>query len=181
MKKTAFVLVVLVAAICATAAWSQGGPKPGGPPPPMVICPAMLLLPPPAMAIDNITKGCQLTTDQAAALKTILTSSEADIQPKLQALAEKTKALRTAVLVPTAQYDQAAVDTATADAQTAEAAVVTGSIYWWNQISASGILSADQLAKLMAGPGPGGPPPGPPPSSGSSSGGSSSSTGTRRR
>lgn len=168
MKKTVLVLVVLAVFICTAAVWGQGGPRRGGPPPGPPICAAMAVMPPHAPMVDAIGPALQLTTDQVTGLKEILTTSDATILPLVKTAADKSKALRDAVLVPKSQYDQTTVDKLTKEAQTAEAAVLTAGISTWTAIRSSGILTDDQLAKFMAGPvgpPPGGPPPGggPPP------------------
>jgi len=175
MGKT--VLIVALIVICATAAFAQGGPPPGGPkggpggPPP--ICSTMAILPPPAAAVDAITKALGLTTQQAADLKTVLTASGDTLGPLVKTASDATKALRDAVFAAT--YDADAVAAAVTAAQDAEVAIVTASIDTWAKIRA--ILTADQFAKLAAGPGPGGPrPPGPPPPRG----GGSTAPGGRR-
>jgi len=87
MKARVLVLVVLVSVICAAAAWTQRPPGPGGPPPCPMASPVMAVMVPRADMLDGLTKVLTLTTEQAASLKTILTSSDADIPPLVQAAA----------------------------------------------------------------------------------------------
>ncbi len=157
MKNVLFLAVVL--AICVTPVWSQGGPGPGGPPPG-----AMMAVPPtpPAAAIDGIAKALGLTTDQATALTSILEANDAKIGPLMAASADADKALRDAVVA--LDFDSATQ--LGAKAGSAQLDVVNASIAGWAQIKASAVLTADQLAALMTGPGPVGCPP--PPGSGTS-------------
>lgn len=167
MKNTVLALL-LAAAICATAACAQGPPpKPGGP----GCCVAMAVMPPRADMADGLAKVLGLTADQTATLKTILTSSDATLPPLVKAAADASKALRDALFAAT--FDVANVEALSEAALKAEADVVTASIGVWAQIRSSLNLTEDQLAKLQAGPGRGGPPPGPPPNCGKGGGGSS--------
>lgn len=171
MKRT--LVIALAVIIIATAAWCQGGPGgPGGPKGPAPSAMAVLL-PPPAGAVDQITKALSLTTTQAADLKTALTASDATIQPLLKAAGDSAKALRDAVFAG-GTADQ--ITQLTADAQQAELAVIEASVNTWGQIKS--ILTADQFAKLAAGPGA----PPPPPTNGGGSGSvGTGTTGGRRR
>ncbi|MHB9037106.1 MAG: periplasmic heavy metal sensor [Armatimonadota bacterium] len=161
MKTVVLITVALMVMMCVTPVWCQGRPGPGGPghcgPMPgvgMAVPP-----PPPAAAIEGITNALQLTADQAASLKTILTASETTIQPLMKAAAEASKALHEAVFAT--EYDAAAVAELAASALTAEGNLVTANIGAWAKIRP--ILTADQLAMLQAGPGPEHGPGGPPP------------------
>jgi len=168
MKKVVLIAVLLAVALCAAPVWSQGGPPRGGPHGGgMAIQP-----PPPAAMIDPITAALSLTADQAASLKAILTDADAAIPPLQQAARDAGKALRDAVFSTSAD-STASVDELIDAAQAAQKEVTVASITAWDKIKA--ILTADQFAKLAAGPGPGGPPP-------SDSGGSSTqSRGQSRR
>jgi Spy/CpxP family protein refolding chaperone len=159
MKRT---LLVLAAMLCATAAYAQGprpGPGgPGGPPPAPSIM--MALMPPPVAAIDGLTKFLSLTTDQATALKAVLTTSDATIQPLVKAAADASKALRAAVIVPADEFDaDNVVNNLLPAAQNAEGAVATAELGVWVEMGK--ILTKDQLTKLQADRGPGCPPPPP--------------------
>lgn len=162
MKRTVLI-VVMLAVVCATAAWSQGPPRGGGP---RMGCAAMAVMPPQAAMLDGLAKQIALTADQAAALKTILTASDAAIPPLVQAAAEKSKTLRTAVLVPATEYDADAVAAAVTAAQEAESAVLAACIDTWCRIGT--VLTKEQFTALQTAPppGPGGPPPGGPPPGG---------------
>lgn len=166
MKTTVLIAVIMAVVMCAVPVWSQGGPggpgRPGGPGP----CAGMAVPPPPPAAmIDGITQGLGLTADQATALKAILTTSDTTMQPLMKAAGDANKALRDAFVA--ADFDSAAeLATAATDAQLA---VTKASIDVWAKIKASEILTADQLTKLLAGPGPSCPPPGGPGCNGSGS------------
>lgn len=163
MRNAVLIAAALALVVCAVA-WCQGGPRPGGPGGPGPICQVGAVLPPPAAASDLIAKDLKMTAAQAAALKDVLTKSEATIFPLLQAAGDASKALHEAVFAT--RYDADAAAQAAATAQSAEAAVVTASIDAWARIRST--LTADQFAKLQAGPppGPGCPPPGGPPPGG---------------
>ena len=175
MRKTVLVVVALAALTCAMAAWSQGPPPPGGPGGHGMASTAMAIMPPPAAMLDGLTKMLSLTTDQAASLKTVLTANDTALSTLQKTAAEACKAFRTAALAST--YVEDDVSAARKAAEEAEAAVVDQCLVAWSQIRP--ILTADQLATLQAGPGPGFPPPGGQPPSGSGS--SSSSSSTKRR
>jgi hypothetical protein len=174
MKKTVLVVLTLAVAMCATAAWGQGGPPPGGPRGMGSV--AMAIMPPRADMTDCITSSLELTTAQATALKSILTTSDSTIQPLMKTAADKCKALRAGI------FDSDNVATLLKDAQTAEQQVIDACMNTWTAIAVSADLNltSDQLTKLVTGPPCGGPPHGPPPS-GSGSGGSSSSQTAGRR
>ena len=142
MKTAVLIALVMAVMVCVAPAYCQGGP--GGPPPP-----------PPADRIDGITQKLGLTTDQATALKAILATTDTTMQPLMKAAGDANKALHEAFVA--ADFVSAA-NLATA-ATDAELALTKASIAAWAQIQASGILTADQFTKLLAGPGPGGPPP----------------------
>lgn len=175
MKKAVSIAVVLAVALavvmCVMPVWSQGRPGPGGPrgqggPMPG---PAMLIPPPPpAAAIDGIARALELTANEAAALKAVLTASDAAVQPLMKTAGESARALREAVFA--ADYDARAVEDLAVAAMDAEANVVAASIDVWAQIRS--VLTADQFAKLQPKPGPGCPPPGGPPPPGSDTDGS---------
>ncbi len=165
MKRT--VLVAVTLALICTAAFAQGGPPPGGPGggPPPPLCAAMTILPPPPGAIDPLTKALSLTDAQVTDLKAVLDASDAALVPLLKTASDAAKAVHEAVFAET--YDAGAVDAAVTASAEAEAAVVASCIDTWSKIR--GILTADQFAKIKAGPGPGGPHhPGPPPGGGGS-------------
>ncbi len=158
MKKGVLVVSMLAAVICCiTPLLSQGGPGgPGGPGAhgrPLSVM--IAVLPPPAVAADGIAKALQLSADRAASLKAALTAGDAAIQPLLKAAGEAAKAAHDALLA--ADYDADAVADMAAKAQDAEGDVIAASIDAWTQIRL--ILTADEVAKLQAGPPPCGPPP----------------------
>lgn len=163
--RTALILAVVIA-VCVAPVWAQGR-GPGGPPRGggMAVQP-----PPPADMIDRISTALGLTTDQATALKAVLTANDQKIQPPMKAAGDAGKALRDAFVA--ADFDSAA-ELAVA-ANDAQLAVTKASITAWADIKASGILTTDQFTKLLAGPG--GPPPGP----GNGPGGNDSSSSRRR-
>lgn len=167
-------ILVLAVVMCVTPIWAQGGPGgPGGPgrgPGPMAIPPT-----PPADAIKTVAQALSLTTDQATALAELLGADQTILQPLTQAASDADKALRDAFA---AQDFDSAVGLADA-AAAARLAVTKANIAAWAEIQASGILTADQFAALLAGPGPGGPPPGGAPPSGPGSG--NNGQGPRRR
>lgn len=155
MKTTVLIAVVIAVLMCVSPAYCQGGPGgPGGPDGPRHGAPMAVPPPPPAVAIDGITQMLGLTTDQATALKAILTTTDAAIQPSMEAAMTADKALRDAIM---AADFTSAPDLAKAAAD-AQLAVTQASISAWAQIQSSGILTADQFTKLLAGPGPGCPP-----------------------
>jgi len=114
---------------------------------------------------DMLASKLGLTTTVAASLKSILTASDATIQPLQKTAGDAAKALHDSLSATT--FDAAAVGTLAAAAQKAEGDVIAASIDVWTQLR--GILTADQVAKLQ---------PGPPPS-GSGSSGSASTAGRR--
>ena len=195
MKK-ALLLATALTMVVAALAWCQppagpggpggqggrGGPGarggPGGPGGPGGHAPSVMaaLLPPPAGAVDGIARALELTTEQAAQLKAILTASDTTIQPLMKTAADATRAVRDALVAE--DFDAMAVVTLAAAAQTAEADVISASVGVWTQVrsDATLALTADQVAKLMMGPGRGAPPPGPPPAQNSGT-----ATNTRRR
>lgn len=166
MRMIGLIALMMVVVMCATPAYCQGGPKgpergapmavqpppPGSQPPPAEIEP-----PPAAAMIDGIAQNLGLTTDQAAALSAILTTTESTLQPLMEEAAAAQKALRDAF---SAADFSAAADLATS-AASAELAVTKVCLTAWAQIQDSGILTADQLTKLLAGPRQGGNPPPP--------------------
>ncbi|MEN6356293.1 MAG: periplasmic heavy metal sensor [Armatimonadota bacterium] len=161
MKLTTLI-VVMLAVMCMTPAWCQGGPRQGGMGTSSVM---MAVMPPKADMIDRLTDKLSLTTDQAESLKTILTDGDSTIQSLTKTSAAASKALREAIFAST--YDADAVAAAAAKAEKAEAAVVSESISVWAKVR--GILTSDQITSLQSattfsgkpdGPGgPGGPPP----------------------
>jgi len=172
MKNTKLLTVTAMGVLCMCLAVAgiaqQGTGGPGGPPPPSGGIPP----PPPADRVDGITQGLGLTSDQATALTAILTTTDATMKPLMEAVGDATKALRDAFKA--ADFTTAATLTmAKADA---ELAATNASIVAWAQIKASGILTTDQFAELLAGPKPGGPP-----QSGSNSGSGSGSSAKGRR
>lgn len=165
MKTAIWLAMALAVMMCITPVYSQGGRGPGGPPP---VGGMMVPPPPPAAAIDPITKAFSLTTDQAAALKTILTAGDTAIDPLRKTAADANKAVKDALVA--LDFDSAADLAVTAS--TAQLNVANAMLSEWSAIQASAIFTTDQFAQLLAGPGPGGPPPmGPPPSGNGSSGG----------
>lgn len=150
MKKAVLVVAVLVIAVCATPLWSQG-PGKGGPPPGARMA---VPLPPPADMIEPISNTLGLTQDQAIALKAVLTANDEKILPLAQAGGEAAKAVHDAFAA--ADFDSTA--TLADAASEAQLAFTKAKIDGWKAIQASNILTADQFAKLLAGPGPGGPP-----------------------
>jgi hypothetical protein len=169
MKTAMWIIVVIAVLACAIAAYCQGGTGgPGGPPPrpPMAVMP-----PPPADKIDPIAQALGLTTDQATALKAVLETSDATMQPLMQAAGDADKALHEAFA---AGDFTAAADLASA-ATDAQLAAIKGGLTAWANIKASGTLTDDQFAKLLAGPG------GPPPAEGGSGSGSGSGSNSSSR
>ena len=171
MRTIGLIALIMVVVICVTPAYCQGGPKGPGrgaptatqqPPPPSTEGqpPPPGVHPPPAAAtIDSIAQRFALTTDQATTLGAILTTTEATMQPLMEAAATANKALQDAFAA--ADFD-AAADLA-ASASNAELAVTKASLTAWAQIKDSGILTADQLTTLLTGPKQGGGPPPPRP------------------
>lgn len=169
MKTAVLITVLMVVAVCVAPAYCQGGPGgPGGPPPPP---PRAVQPPPPADRIDDIATNLGLTSDQATALKAVLVTADTTVRPLIDAAIAADKALHKAFVA--ADFDSAT--SLANDATDAELALTKASLAAWAQIQASGILTADQFTKLLAGRGPGGPPPG-----GDQSGSGSSSTKGRR-
>lgn len=163
MKNAVLIALAAAALMCVTPAWSQGGP--GGPP----RGGGMAIPPPPAAAmIDSITTALGLTTDQATALKTVLATNDAAIQPLMDAARTAERAVRDAFVA--ADFDSAA--TLAQTASEAQIAVAKASITGWKTIQDSGILTADQFTTLLTKPC--GPPPQEP-------GGGGSSSSARRR
>jgi Spy/CpxP family protein refolding chaperone len=152
MKTTVLIALAVAVVMCVAPAWSQGRPGPGGPPHGAM---GAVPPPPPADAIANIAQLLGLTTDQATALKTILTANDTVIKPLMEAARTADKALHDAVV---ALDFTTAADLVTA-ASDAQLALTNANIDAWVKIQTSGILTTDQLTKLLAGPGPGGPPP----------------------
>jgi Spy/CpxP family protein refolding chaperone len=104
--------------------------------------------------LDGLSKLLSLTTDQVASMKTILTASDATLQPLMKTASDAGKALHDAVFA--ADYEATAVADLTTEALTAQGNVIDASVAVWAQIRA--VLTADQFAILAAGPGPGCPP-----------------------
>ncbi|MEN6521357.1 MAG: periplasmic heavy metal sensor [Armatimonadota bacterium] len=149
MKRTMLVAVLLVLSVCVTPVWCQGKPGPGGPGGCMPGGVMSVPLPPPADSIDSITELLELTTDQAASLKDVLTSSDETIQPLLKASADASKALCDAVFA--SEYNAATVEELKAKLVTAQTQVMDACINAWSQIRE--VVTADQFTKLKAGPG----------------------------
>lgn len=154
MKSTLLIAVVL-AVVCLTPGWCQGGHGPGGPGMPSAVS---AIMPPHADMIDGLTDTLSLTTDQAASLNTILTEADTTIKPLMQASGDAAKALRDAVFATT--YDADAVTAAVATSEAADAAVVSACVDVWAKIR--DVLTSDQIALLQTGPGSGAPPAGGP-------------------
>ncbi len=157
MKKTVLITLVMALLLCLVPILSQagpGGPGGGG----MSVPPT-----PPASDITNITKSLTLTTDQATALKALLTTFDATIEPLMETANTADKVIRDKMA--TADFTAAAnlIDTA-ADAHLE---VTLANLNNWVKLKANNILTTDQLTKLLAGPG------GTPPTT--------TSTGTKRR
>jgi Spy/CpxP family protein refolding chaperone len=168
MKRTVVIAAVLALVLTGLAAWCQGGP--GGPPPGARGC--SIPPTPPADATDRIATALSLTTDQAAALKTILATNDATIKPLMEAARTADKAVSDAFVA--GDFDSAA--TLAATASEAQLAVVKANIAGWAAIKASEILTDTQFAQLLTGPG------APPPASqNNASTSSSSSSNTNRR
>lgn len=145
VKKAVLIATVLILIIGTTAVWSVGRPGPGGGGPGCMSCPAMAVMPPQAPMLDRIADALQLTEDQVAKLKDILTNGDATIRPLMQTAAEASKALHAAVLA--SNYDEQKVKDLAVKAEKAEAAVVDASIDVWAQIRT--ILKADQIKALQ--------------------------------
>ena len=170
MKTRVLMVVALMAAVCASAVWSQGGPRPGRqgrPGGPGMLSTAAAIMPPQAGMFDHLSETLQLTDDQAAKLKAAGAQNEATIRPLAQKAAEATQAVHAAVLA--SSYDAQNVKDLAAKAEKAEAEVVAASIEAWTQIRS--ILTDDQVTALKAAmsaprPGAGRAPGGPPPEGG---------------
>jgi Spy/CpxP family protein refolding chaperone len=169
MKRT-MVVVVLGLFACAFAASAQmrvgtgaraanRGPAGGMMGFGMGMCAAMAIAPPPVAALDQ-TADLQLTEEQMARLKSILTESEKQLMSLRQKAADASQALRQAILAE--KYDADKVKRLAAEAQKAESAVLESEIQTWAQIRQ--VLTAEQVNKLQGmfgrwgGPRPGGPP-----------------------
>lgn len=151
--KTSILIALMLAVVCLTPGWCQGGHGPGGPGMPSAVS---AIMPPHADMIDGLTNSLNLTTDQASSLKTILTEADTTIKPLVQASGDAAKALRDAIFATT--YDADTVTAAVEASEAADAAVVSACVDVWVKIRA--ILTADQIALLQECPGPGAPPDG---------------------
>lgn len=152
--KLSTLIVVMLAVVCMTPAWCQGGPRQGGMGMSSIV---MTVMPPKVNMLDRLTEKLSLTTDQAESLKTILTEGDSTIQPLSKAFTAADKALREAIFAST--YDADTVAAAAVKAEKAEATVVTASLNVWTKIR--GVLTSDQIASLQSATtfsgGPGGP------------------------
>lgn len=151
--KTSILIAVVLAVVCLTPGWCQGGHGPGGPGMPSAVS---AIMPPHADMIDGLSNSLSLTTDQASSLKTILTEADTTIKPLVQASGDAAKALRDAIFATT--YDADTVTAAVETSEAADAAVVSACVDAWVKIRA--ILTSDQIALLQECPGPGAPPDG---------------------
>jgi hypothetical protein len=143
MKRIVLVTLIMVLVLCMVPILSQagpGGPGGGG----MSVPPT-----PPAADIANITKSLTLTTDQATALKALLTTFDATIKPLMETANAADKAIRdkmtTADFTAVANLIDAAAD--------AHLEVTLANLNNCVKLKASNILTTDQLTKLLAGPG----------------------------
>jgi len=168
MKQIALIVAILTTAVCGASVIGQDTrprpPAPRGPGGLMMTCPAMAVMPPHAGMVDDLARTLQLSKDQTAKLRKVVTDGEKALLPLRKTSANASEALRASVLA--SLYDSKTVAGLSAKAQKSEAAVISASIGEWTWIRA--ILTAKQFAALrqaMAAPGPrpggpGGPPPG---------------------
>jgi len=144
MNKIVIVTLVTALVLCVAPIWSQGGPGGPGGAPGMAVPPT-----PPASDITNITRSLTLTTDQATALKALLTTFDATIKPLMETANTADKAIRDKV----AAADFTAASSLIDAAADAHLDVTLANLNDWIKLKASNILTTDQLTKLLAGPG----------------------------
>lgn len=168
-KMLVLVAVLLVCALAADAQMrvgtgqrapsAQGGAPGFGMGFGMGMCAAMTVAPPTVAMLERAT-DLQISDEQAARLKGVLSESEKQLTSLRQKAADACRALREAILAD--QYDAAEVQRLASEAQKAESAVLNAALQTWTQIRS--ILTADQVRKLQSavgpwdGPRPGGPP-----------------------
>jgi len=151
MGRSVSVVLAVAVAMCATAAWAQGGERPsrsasGGPGGMgmQMSCPAMAVAVPRVEMLAREAKDLSLTSDQLTKLQEAMKKADETIKPLSEKSAERSKAVREALMAST--YDARNVAALAELAVKAEAAIVTARLDEWTQIRS--ILTADQVTKL---------------------------------